>query len=335
MPAIQALADAYPQAELVMIGSPGHAALLGCRPSPVDTVLALPRSAVSAEPGEPAKRRLLERARPVDVAVQLHDGGTWSNGFVQRLQARLSVGARAPDAGALDRTVPYDTRQHDVFRVLEIAGLAGAEPTVLRPRVAVTDQDLAEGSAALAGLPEPVLTVHPGGTDPRRRWPVERFAEVAVAAADGGTGIAIVGSADERQLVRELATACRDRLPRTAHDTVRPLAGVLSGAGLTGVLARSEVLLANDSGPRHLADAVGTPTVSVYWAANLINAGPLGRDRHRVHVSTAARCPLCDVEYAGFDGTGCEHDGSVVASVSAREVLPDVIDLLPTKEKNR
>lgn len=335
MPAIQSLADAYPYAEVVVIGSPSHAALLSCRPGPVHTVLTLPDADGTAEPDEQTQLRLMERAAPADLAVQLHGGGAWSNPFLRRLQPRLCVGARAPDAPPLDRDVPYRVLQHDISRGLEIVGLAGAAPTALRPWVTPTEQDALESQAPLRGLPSPLLTVHPGSRDPRRRWPVEYFAEVCATAVNSlGAGIAIVGSTGERGLVDELADECRRRLPSGSRHLVRSLAGSLSMSALTGVLERSDAVLACDSGPRHLAEAVGTPTVSVYWAGNLISAGPVGRAEHRVHVSWTTSCPVCGIDCTGTQAERCEHDVSFVASVPVHEVREDVLEMLPGKKNS-
>ena len=86
------------------------------------------------------------------------------------------------------------------------------------------------------------------------------------------------------------------------------------------------MLLANDSGPRHLAQALGTPTVGLYWAGNLINAGALGRSLHRVHLSWVTRCPECgaDVTQVGWTAPRCAHDASLLAGISADDVYQDV-----------
>ena len=68
------------------------------------------------------------RQERFDVAVQLHGGGRHSNPFVRRLGARLTVGLRAEDAPALDRTVPYRYFQHETLRFLEVAAQLGVRP---------------------------------------------------------------------------------------------------------------------------------------------------------------------------------------------------------------
>ncbi len=98
------------------------------------------------------------------------------------------------------------------------------------------------------------------------------------------------------------------------------------------VLAAADVMVGDDSGPRHLAVAVGTPTVGVFWFGNVVNAGPFDRGRHRVHMSFVTRCPVCgiDVTQVGWTAERCEHDPSFVDEVTPEVVLSDVEDLLAT-----
>jgi hypothetical protein len=107
---------------------------------------------------------------------------------------------------------------------------------------------------------------------------------------------------------------------------VTSLAGELDLGTLAALLDRCDVLLANDSGPRHLAQALGTPTVGLYWAGNLINAGALGRSLHRVHLSWVTHCPECgaDVTQVGWTATRCAHDTSLLAGIRADDVYEDV-----------
>jgi ADP-heptose:LPS heptosyltransferase len=84
-------------------------------------------------------------------------------------------------------------------------------------------------------------------------------------------------------------------------------------------------MVANDTGPLHLAAAVGAATVGVFWCGNMINAGPVTRSRHRPAISWRLECPVCGTNCI----TGsCEHDESFVAGVPVAEVRSAVLDLL-------
>jgi hypothetical protein len=73
---------------------------------------------------------------------------------------------------------------------------------------------------------------------------------------------------------------------------------------------------------------VGTATVALYWVGNVISAGPLGRARHRVHLSWATACPACGRDVTSETAPRCEHEDSLVAGIPAGPVREDVLGLL-------
>jgi ADP-heptose:LPS heptosyltransferase len=112
---------------------------------------------------------------------------------------------------------------------------------------------------------------------------------------------------------------------RRAHGPVHALAGQLTLSGLTGLLERATVVVANDTGPHHLAAAVGTATVGIYWCFNIINADPASRTIHRPVVSWQLECPLCGRSQVTDP---CTHKVSYVADVSVESVVEHALDLL-------
>jgi ADP-heptose:LPS heptosyltransferase len=328
LPAIQALRAAYPAAELVLLGAGWHAGFLAGRPGPVDRCVAVPPTAGVRDDRPPAPAATVEgffagmRAERFDLAVQLQGGGRHSNPFVRRLGARVTAGSQAADAPALDRSVAYTGHQHEIHRFLEVVALVGATPVTLEPRLQVTAADRAEAAAALADDDRPLVVLHPGANDPRRRWPVERLAVVASELARKGARLAVVGTAADQPLV--------DRLVAGLDGQAANLAGRLGLGGLAGLLERATLLVGNDSGPRHLAAAVGTATVAVHWWVSLGSYGPLSRARHRAPTSWRLHCPVCGAN--GLE-TDCRtrHEASLVADVTVDEVLAEALDLLATE----
>ncbi|MGY1716125.1 glycosyltransferase family 9 protein [Geodermatophilus sp. SYSU D01106] len=325
LPALEALRAAYPDAEVTYLGAPWHPGLLEGRPGPWDRVVVVPpwpgvRDEPGADRGSLAVRRFLaeQRAEGYDLAVQLHGGGANSNPLVAALGARVTAGARDTGAPPLDRWLPYAHDQHEVLRCLDVVGLVGAAPVTLEPRLAPTPGDAAAAAAVLPAGPAPLVALHPGAQDPRRRWPPGCFAALADALADAGARVVLVGSGDDD---RRAADAIRAASSAPLLDLV----GALSLPALAGVLARCRLVVANDSGPRHLAAAVGTATVGVFLERNLLNAGPLGRARHRVAVSARTDCPVCGTDQRV---TRCGHDRSLVAGVSLETVRAAALDLL-------
>ncbi|WP_395401183.1 glycosyltransferase family 9 protein [Arthrobacter sp. UC242_113] len=368
LPSVAALKAAYPGASITLLGTPVHAELLAQTVGPVDETVILP-FAEGVRPGpedddETERFFAAMRARNFDLAVQLHGGGRYSNPFLLRLGARHTVGTRTPDAAPLERTVPYVYYQHEPLRALEVAGFAGAPPRELEARLEALPefgqqlaQDLPLGNSGPGqGNDEPgqgnhgpgqgrVLVIHPGATDPRRRWPAERFAAVARKAADDGFRVYVVGDSSEKELAETVVELAVEQPSTSQPSTESPagesgaprpavesLAGNLGLGELAALLAGSAVVVANDSGPRHLAQALGTSTVGIYWAGNAINAAPLGRSKHRLRLGWVTRCPVCgvDVTQVGWTAPRCPHDESTVKAVEPSEVYEDVLQLTAT-----
>lgn len=337
LPALDALRAAYPAAEIVLLGAAWHASLLDGRPMPVDRALVVPPwpGLREAEPGEntdPEAFFAAAQRERFDLALQLHGGGRHTNPFLLRLGARLTAGLRADDAAPLDRWLRYVYYQPEVPRYLEAVALVGAAPVTLAPTLPVTDTDRADAAAVAGDADRPRVALHPGVTDPRRRWPTERFAAVGDALAAAGCEVLLTGTPGERDLVHSVRSAMR--------QPVRDLSGQLSLRGLAGLYAGCAVVVANDTGPLHLAAAVGAATVGLYWVGNLINGAPPTRARHRALPSWTIHCPRCGLDCtrdlyptrAGYPGrTGvpvCDHTDSFVTDISAEEVIHEAFDLL-------
>jgi ADP-heptose:LPS heptosyltransferase len=326
LPALHALKHAYPDAELVLIGKQWQAELLRDRPGPVDRVLVLPPffPGVTAEadaPLDPAPaERFVEavRAERFDIAVQMFGGGRYSNPLVARFGARLAIGARADDAPALDRWVAYCVINSRRLALLEVAALAGAHLPPLAAEFEVTADDRRQAAEALPPAPDERLVVlQPGVTDPRRRWPAEHFAAIGDMLASKGATVAVNGSADEAPLVERVLAAM--------HQPAHGLAGRLPLRGLCGLLERATLMVSNDTGPLHLALAIGTRCVGIFWLTNLIQALPLRQTQLRAAMAVRVHCPVCGAENLN---TRCPHDDSFVADVTVDEVAGLVRSIL-------
>jgi ADP-heptose:LPS heptosyltransferase len=323
LPALDALRAAYAGAELTLLGTALHADLLGSRPGPVDRVVVVPAADGIPEPGSRVQDAgevdaffAAQRRAVYDIALQMHGGGRTSNPFVRRLGARLTAGMRTPDAAPLDRWIRYVYFQPEIARYIEVAGLVGARAAITAPSLAVTDDDRAEAGEALPDDGDTLVVLHPGASDGRRRWPPASFAALADDLAEQGARVAITGTPAERRLVEDVASATRT-------ETLQLLD--LSLRGLVGVLERARVVISNDTGPLHLASAVGTPTVGIYWVGNLVNGAPPWRARHRPVASFRVHCPVCGADCMQ---DACGHDASFVADVRVEEVAAAALDLV-------
>lgn len=333
--ALYALRAAYPDAEIVLLGKNWHADFLDGRPGPVDRVIPVPPYKGVSMPdtwtGLNAEIQAHQdiffqqvQAENFDLALQMHGGGGNSNPFVKRLRARITAGMRAPGAPPLDRWMPYVYWQHEVLRQIEVVRLVGAEMVMLEPKIEVTERDLRESCHVEPETGKGMVVLHPGASDPRRRWPAERFAAVGDALVAAGYEVIVVGISSENEVVQQVVKQMRER--------VIDLCGALSLHGLTGLIARASLVVTNDSGPRHLAEAVGTPTVSIFWCGNLINAGSAFRTYHRPHLSWRITCPVCGKNTLHEP---CSHAVSFVDEVQTGEVIESSLDVLRFPKENQ
>lgn len=324
LPCLHALRSAYPDARIVYIGRQWHADFLTNRPGPVDKVAVLPPCRGLGMPPDadidPAPaQRFVERMRAsaFDIALQVYGGGLYSNPFIMQFDARLTVGMKAPDAAPLDRWVAYGELQNRRLQMLEVAALAGAPTVRLGRELHVTDTDRHEAAQVLAAAQgRPLVLLQPGASDPRRRWPAERFAALGDILAREGTLVAINGSAEEAGVVAEVL--------EHMHRPAMNLCGRLSLSGLCGVLERASLVVSNDTGPLHLALAIGTPGVGIYWLTNVLESAPLRQDHHRAAMSLRVHCPVCGMENLK---ARCMHDSSFVDGVTVEEASRLALDL--------
>ncbi len=322
-PALAALRAAAPRAAITLLGGDFAAAALPGRPGPVDEVVLMPHMTGLREPPDgqaPDQREAVAffeqmRQREFDLAIQLHGGGRNSNPVVLALGAGFTAGLQAFDAPPLDCSISYQYWANEVLRYLEVVGALGAPPVRVHPHFVALESDIAASETVVPRAAEPLVVLHPGATDPRRRWPAAHFAQVADVLTGRGALVCLVGSAPE---VGPVADASRDALALTD----------LTFSQLVGLLTRARLLVGNDSGPRHLADALGTPTVGVYWCGNMISTAPVGRAQHRCHVSWTTRCPECGISLVGepFPDRCCDSV-SIVSAVPVGSVLASALEL--------
>lgn len=146
---------------------------------------------------------------------------------------------------------------------------------------------LVEDLPAVAGLPAHPVVVHPGADAEARAYP--RWAEVVALLTDQGHDVVVTGGPDERELTAAVAGG-------RALD----LGGRLSVAELAGVLREADVLAVGNTGPAHLAAAVGTPVVSLFspvvpltrWAPHTPHRVVLGDQSAPCAGSRARACPV-------------------------------------------
>jgi len=188
----------------------------------------------------------------------------------------------------------------------------------------VTEADREASRLVVPDGDRPLVALNPGAGDPERRWSPERFAAVGEALAAAGARVVITGAEWDRPFATTMTQHMR--------ENVEDVTGQLTLGGLVGLLSRCAVVISNDSGPLHLARAVGTATIGIYWCFNAINAGPIETAYHRAMISWTVSCPVCGINRAHFR---CDHHPSFVAEVSAEAVTSAGMELLEMVRQER
>lgn len=148
----------------------------------------------------------------------------------------------------------------------------------------------------------PYVVVHPGASAPARAWSPERCAQAVASLVDEGHRVVVTGGPGERALTR-----------RVSGDTAVDLGGRTDPRTLAGVLRAADVVVSGNTGPAHLAAAVGTPVVSLFapvvpaqrWAPYGVPSVVLGDQYAPCADSRALLCPVpghpCLEEVTGHD----------------------------------
>ena len=221
---------------------------------------------------------------------------------------------------------PPPPTAHHLHHYLHLVAALGADPTPLAPLVQVTPEELTAARQRFAltdqsDSPAPWLGLNPGAEyGPAKRWPAEAFA-AAAAALHRRTGCRwiILGGARDGELAAAIAAQISASAP--AAPLIN-LAGRTSLRELAAVLKLCRVVLTNDTGPMHLAAAVGTPVVVPFGSTSFELTGPgqPGDPRHRcLHTSVA--CRPCFLRH-------CPIDRRCLTGITVDQVVQAVTDSL-------
>lgn len=164
--------------------------------------------------------------------------------------------------------VQDDLSVHAVDRYWRFAEALGAGDLPKRFVMPIADEARRWANQLLGRQSTPILIVASGSRWPTKRWP--HFAELLARAQRrfGGTAV-LVGTRDEAPISQAIADALPDRCLDLTGRTTLPQ--------LVALLARADVVLANDSGPLHLAAALGRPVVAPYTCTKVARHGPYGQ----------------------------------------------------------
>lgn len=310
-PALRALG--HGSQRLVLLAGPSGAAAGRLLPG-VDEVLEWRCPWIDARPPQLVPEeveRLVDvlRARRFDTALvftSFHQSPL-PTALVLRMAGVPWVGAVSVDypGSLLDLRHRVEEDIPEAERGLSLAAAAGfclppGDDGGLRVRRPLPDVDDLVGT-------DPYVVLHPGTSVPARAWPAQRFAETAQRLAREGWRVVVTGTTVERELCDE-----------AAGGVGLVLAGATSFDRLAAVLDRAGAVVVANTGPAHLAAAVGTPVVSLFaptvpairWAPYRVPRVVLGDQQAACRDTRARTCPV-----AGHPCLGSVSAAAVVEAV--------------------
>jgi heptosyltransferase-1 len=276
LPVLTALRRRFPLAHIRWVVNQTYAELLHGHPD-LDEVLTIDRESFRGGfwRGARSFAALSDQVRCLrpDLVVDLQ--GLFRTGLLARVSgAARRVGLSTAREGATwfytdVVAVPDHESLHAVDRLWRIAEALGGGGVPKQFRLAIPDEARRWAGERLADFPRPWLAVGVGARWRTKRWPAANFAALIRQAQDqfGGT-ILFVGGHDE--------TAPADAVAAKLVGPTLNFAGRTTLSRLSALLANADVMLANDTGPLHLAAALGRPVVAPYTCTKVLLTGPYG-----------------------------------------------------------
>jgi ADP-heptose:LPS heptosyltransferase len=311
-PAINALRQSLPHARLdALVGPWGADALAHCAELDGARALAFPGFERRDKRAPWHPYALLERAardlraQAYDAAVILRPDHWWGAALAARAGIPVRIGyALAPGAVALTDALARVPREHAVrsaWRLARVtASFLGASvlpaedcdpaSAPLRWSVTAKERTAARRWLAAHGIAgaQPYLVLHPGAGAPVKHWGPANWASVLERITHGSeVAIILAGMPEERALLAAVAEALAGRCPSHVF---------ISGQGIgmyAALIAGARLMLGVDSGPLHLAVALGTPSVRLYGPIDPGVFGPWGSPERHVALASGLACAPC------------------------------------------
>jgi ADP-heptose:LPS heptosyltransferase len=327
-PAIHALRQALPGARLTLLASPVGAQVAELDPDLDDVIVYRapwmdPDSCLSQDPSRDYSIVAEIRRQGFDAAIiftSYHQSSLPAAYlcYLAGIPLRHAASIDGPGSLLTSRHRHVDRISHEVERNLDLVGGLGipleGDDLILGP----PDEDVAWARGVVEGERrgrKPVVVIHPGCSCPSRTYPAEHFARAAwTLSSELDARLIWTGAADEVDLVEGI----RAQLAEPGLN----LAGTTSLARLSAILAAGDVVVTNNTGPMHVAAAVGTPVVALFALTNPPEEWHPWKVRHRLlnQPVPCARCyqRVCPVGHECLRGVS-----AVDVTRAVRELLGD------------
>jgi lipopolysaccharide heptosyltransferase II len=324
-PAVRALRRRFPEARLDALVTAYAAPAWHGNPH-IDEILTCDKGVATGPLWSRARLAWRLRRRRYDLGVILEAHWGYA-GFAELLLAAAGIRRRLGRDLGKHRDLLTDAapvrQQHWIDTYLDVVALVGAIPDGAGMEVCIHLEDAAAAAAwakANGADRSPPLVLFPGGNQHliSRRWRAEGFAAVGDALARRlNTPVVVIGGVQDAAVVTEVVR--RMTMPAISA------AGVLSWGATGALLKGCRIFVTNDSGPLHLAVAVGAPTVAVFGPTDPALFGP----RHVPHavVRAALPCSPC-IRVGDFHACPIQPREHCLLSVTPDMVLAAATQLL-------
>lgn len=321
VPALRALRRGYPDAHIALIGLPWSQSFVDRYAHLIDELIVFPGAMGFPEQHETDEHLQAfcnaMRDRRFDLAIQLHGSGGVANDIVERMGARSNAGFVQPMERRDGVFIPWPEKLNEIERYTALMSALGIDAQDTALEIPLSPADIGERDMLIRAHAidtERLVLVHAGAQLPSRRWPVERFAQVAQALSNDGCQVALTGSATESQLVASLAHCMTSK----AID----LTGATTLGGLAALVQTARLVVCNDTGLSHVAAAMQTPSVVIASGSDTTRWAPLDHTLHRVLADYPA-CRPCSFR-------DCPYGHPCALNVSVEQVLNAIESLLET-----
>lgn len=322
LPVATALRQRFPKSEISWIVNTTYAGLLENHPD-LDDVITYDRNYIKKDwfGGIDYHARFARqlRARRFDMVIDLQ--GLLRTGLmVQATGARWKLGLASAREGSrwfYNNILPDNLwTMHAVDRYWLVADALGVGSQRKQFRLPNLEIERNRWLAALAAMPRPWVMMNLGTRWETKRWPVDHFAILGqhVSMTSNGSTI-LVGGPDEA----DLAEQYQQRWSRNVFSTV----GNTSLRDLAAILSLADLVVSNDSGPLHLAVALGKSVLSPFTCTSITRTGPYGQPNGAV--STTVPCAASYVKT-------CSHM-SCMSELTPIRLLPTLDILLQSWQR--
>lgn len=186
--------------------------------------------------------------------------------------------------------VPCPPNRHEAELYLDAVRALGVEPAHRGLEFYPSGEDRGYVACLLQNIPGPRVVIHPGGgsnpgaTMPHKRWPADRYGSLARRLVQRGVRVVLVGAPSDQAVVAQVKRAAGEGL-----EGLYDLAGRLTLGQLAALCEGADLFIGNDSGPLHLACAMGTPVVGLFGPTDPRRYGPY--TTHGAALWAGPRCP--------------------------------------------